>query len=92
MVVITGATGRPGRLVIEQLLGLRVPAGGILEAVRSPDNRSHTFCALPGIRSVITLMQLVFLFKWTALRITSLIISIMNDIFCLFFFTHTFLL
>ncbi|RMP33937.1 SDR family oxidoreductase [Pseudomonas coronafaciens] len=36
MIVVTGATGQLGRLVIEQLL-VRIPAGQIIAAVRSPD-------------------------------------------------------
>lgn len=36
MIVVTGATGQLGRLVIEQLLA-RVPAGQIIAAVRSPE-------------------------------------------------------
>lgn len=36
MIVITGASGQLGRLVIEQLLG-KVPAASIVAAVRSPD-------------------------------------------------------
>ncbi|MCD5996556.1 SDR family oxidoreductase [Pseudomonas sp. CDFA 602] len=36
MIVVTGATGQLGRLVIEQLLG-RVPASRIVAAVRSPE-------------------------------------------------------
>ena len=36
MLVITGATGQLGRLVIEQLLARGVPAGGIVAAVRNP--------------------------------------------------------
>lgn len=36
MIVITGATGQLGRLVIEQLLIRGVPAGGIVAAVRNP--------------------------------------------------------
>lgn len=36
MIVITGATGQLGRLVIEQLLHLGIPAEGIVAAVRTP--------------------------------------------------------
>ncbi|NVL47808.1 NAD(P)H-binding protein, partial [Pseudomonas syringae pv. actinidiae] len=36
MIVVTGATGQLGRLVIEQLLA-RVPAEHIVAAVRSPE-------------------------------------------------------
>jgi len=36
MIVITGATGQLGRLVIDQLLSRGVPAAGIVAAVRSP--------------------------------------------------------
>ncbi|WP_029572114.1 NAD(P)H-binding protein, partial [Pseudomonas syringae] len=36
MIVVTGATGQLGRLVIEQLLS-RVPASQIIAAVRSPE-------------------------------------------------------
>ncbi|RMR97154.1 hypothetical protein ALP76_04564 [Pseudomonas savastanoi pv. glycinea] len=36
MIVVTGATGQLGRIVIEQLL-TRVPAGQIIAAVRSPE-------------------------------------------------------
>lgn len=36
MIVVTGATGQLGRLVIEQLLERGVPAAGIVAAVRTP--------------------------------------------------------
>lgn len=36
MIVVTGATGQLGRLVIEQLLQRGVPASGIVAAVRNP--------------------------------------------------------
>lgn len=38
MIVITGATGQLGRLVIEALLEKKVPAGEIVAAVRTPGN------------------------------------------------------
>lgn len=40
MIVVTGATGQLGRLVITQLLSRGVPAAGIVAAVRTPEKAS----------------------------------------------------
>ena len=40
MIVVTGATGKLGQLVIEGLLG-KIPAGQIVAAVRAPEQAAH---------------------------------------------------
>jgi NAD(P)H dehydrogenase (quinone) len=41
VIVVTGATGHLGRLVIEELQNLGVPAGEIVAAVRDPEKAAH---------------------------------------------------
>ena len=45
MIVVTGATGQLGRLVVEELLKT-VPASGIVAAVRSPAQADAGLCLL----------------------------------------------